>query len=123
MIRPQMKKRTEISIEIDEVIVVSASGKDIQRNRCPTCTGEAMVTPEEAAALTGVTVRSLYARVEGDGVHFLETADGSLLLFARWWCLNLTIFSAYLCDLLASAVKGPLKQITAEGRRDNAETK
>ncbi|HEX6732185.1 MAG TPA: hypothetical protein VF074_19355 [Pyrinomonadaceae bacterium] len=78
-----MKKRTEISIEIDEVIVVSASGKDIQRNPCPICTGEAMVTPEEAAALTGVTVRSLYALVEDEGVHFLETPDGALLLCAR----------------------------------------
>lgn len=78
-----MKKRTEISIEIDEMIVVSASGKDIQRIPCPICTGEAMVTPEEAAALTGVTVRSLYARVDGEGVHFLETADGSLLLCVR----------------------------------------
>jgi hypothetical protein len=78
-----MKKRTEISIEIDEVIVVSASGKDIKRVECPICNGEAMVTPEEAAALMGVTVRSVYARVEGEGVHFLETADGSLLLCAR----------------------------------------
>ncbi len=76
-----MKKRTEISIEIEEVIVVSASGKDIQRIPCPICTGE-MVTPAEAA-LTGATVRSLYARVESQAVHFLETADGSLLLCAR----------------------------------------
>ena len=78
-----MKKRTEITIEIEEVIVASASRKDIQRIPCPICPDEAMVTPEEAAALTDVTVRSLYARVEGEGVHFLETADGSLLLCAR----------------------------------------
>ena len=78
-----MPKRTEINIEIDEVMVVSVCGKDIQRIPCPICAGEAMVTPEEAAALTGVTVRSLYARVEAESVHFLDTADGSLLLCAR----------------------------------------
>ena len=41
-----------------------------------------MVTPEAAAALTRVTVRSIYARVETEGVHFLETPDGLLLLCA-----------------------------------------
>lgn len=40
-----------------------------------------MVTPE-AAAQARVKVRGIYARVEGGGVHFLETSDGSLLLCA-----------------------------------------
>ena len=42
-----------------------------------------MITPEAAAALAGVTVRSIYARVEAEGVHFLETLDGLLLLCAN----------------------------------------
>ena len=37
----------------------------------------------KAAPLARVTVRSIYARVEAEGVHFLETPDGLLLLCAN----------------------------------------
>lgn len=43
--------------------------------------GRATFAPE-AAALAPVTVRSISARVETEGVRFLETPDGSLLLCA-----------------------------------------
>jgi hypothetical protein len=78
-----VKKRTEISIEIDELVVVSAARTVVPRPPCPVCAGSAMVTPEAAAALARVTVRSIYARVEAGGVHFLETPDGLLLLCAN----------------------------------------
>jgi hypothetical protein len=42
-----------------------------------------MVTPEAAAAIARVTVRSIYARVETESLHFLETPDGLLLLCAN----------------------------------------
>ena len=42
-----------------------------------------MVTPEEAAAIAGISVRSIYARVEAHSVHFVETPDGLLLLCAN----------------------------------------
>ena len=41
-----------------------------------------MLTPEQAAAVAGVTVRAVNRRVEDGSVHFLETADGRLLLCA-----------------------------------------
>ena len=86
-----MRKRTEIDIQIDEVMVVSTSRVGIPQLPCPVCadtradTGadSVMVTPEEAAAIAGVTVRTIYARVESDSVHFLETPDGLLLLCAN----------------------------------------
>ena len=42
-----------------------------------------MLTPEQAAAVAGVTVRAVNRRVEDGSVHFLETADGRLLV-----CVN-----------------------------------
>ena len=77
-----MKKRTEISIEIDELVVITAGRAAIPCLPCPVCAERAMVTPEAAAALARVTVRSVYARVEAGSVHFLETPDGVLLLCA-----------------------------------------
>jgi hypothetical protein len=64
-----------------------------------------MVTPEEAANIARVTVRSLYARVEAEGVHFLETADGLLLI-----CVN---------SLSQTEWFGALKKLV--GARDPAE--
>ena len=71
------------TIEIAELVVVSAARTDIPRIPCPICAESTMVTPEEAAALARVTVRSIYARVEAVSVHFLETSDGLLLLCAN----------------------------------------
>ena len=78
-----MKKITEITIEIDDLMVVSAGRTDVPQITCPVCAGCAMVTPESAAALARVTVRSIYARVEAASVHYLETPHGLLLLCAN----------------------------------------
>ncbi len=78
-----MRKRTVTTIEIAELVVVSAAHTDIPRPPCPVCEGSAMVTPEVAAAIARVPVRSIYARIEAEGVHFLETPDGRLLLCAN----------------------------------------
>jgi hypothetical protein len=77
-----MRKRTVTTVEIVERVVVSTAHTDIHRPSCPVCAGTAMVTPEEAATFARVTVRSIYARVEAGGVHFLETPDGRLVLCA-----------------------------------------
>lgn len=39
-----------------------------------------MVTPERAAAIAGVTVRTINRWVEAESVHFTETRNGLLLL-------------------------------------------
>ena len=78
-----MRKRTVTTIEIAELVIVSTADADTPRPPCPVCSESAMVTPDAAAALERVTVRSVYARVEAGGVHFLETPDGRLLLCAN----------------------------------------
>ena len=76
------RKRTEITVEVDEVIY--AARHHLTRAWCPACGSEAqMLTPEQAAAVAGVTVRAVNRRVEDGSVHFLETADGRLLV-----CVN-----------------------------------
>jgi len=42
-----------------------------------------MVSPGQAAALAGVSVRTVNRWVEAESIHFLESADGQLFV-----CLN-----------------------------------
>jgi len=42
-----------------------------------------MATPEEAAILTGFSLRAICRQVEAGGLHFRETANGQLFI-----CLN-----------------------------------
>jgi hypothetical protein len=77
------RKRTEITIEFEEVIHAT-SHRQFTRAWCADCGHEApMITPEQAAAMTQASVRSVNQRVEAGTVHFLETPDGRL-----WVCAN-----------------------------------
>lgn len=42
-----------------------------------------MVTAERAAALSGLSTRAIYRKIESRQIHFIETADGRL-----WVCGN-----------------------------------
>ena len=42
-----------------------------------------MLTAEEAARFAGTSTRMIYRRVEAGEIHYLETADGGLLVCAR----------------------------------------
>ena len=78
------KKRTEITIEIDEITLINRGRNASVRLWCRRCDATAtMVPPERAAAIAGVTVRTINRWVETDSVHFVETENGLLLL-----CLN-----------------------------------
>ena len=76
-------KRTEVTIETDEVWVIkrSASGFVLW---CPQC-GElvSMITPEEAAILAHLDTRVIYRQVDTGLIHLTEMPGGSLLL-----CVN-----------------------------------
>jgi hypothetical protein len=76
-------KRTVTTIEIAERVVVSTPSIEIPRLPCPVCAGPTMVTPEEAVVLARVTMKRIYAGLEAEGVHFLQTPDGLLLLCAN----------------------------------------
>jgi hypothetical protein len=78
------RKRTEIIIEIDEIMLFSRGRKASIRVWCPGCSAiVTLVPPEQAAGIAGVTVRTINRWVEAESVHFVETEDGLLLL-----CVN-----------------------------------
>lgn len=78
------KKRTEITIEIDEISFVNPGRTASVRLWCPGCSAiVTLVLPERAAAIAGVSVRTINRWVEAESVHFVETENGLLLL-----CVN-----------------------------------
>jgi len=78
------RKRTEITIEIDEVIHAAPDRNRLSRAWCRPCGTEVMmVTPQQASAIASVSVRTINRWVERDGVHFMETPEGLLFL-----CVN-----------------------------------
>lgn len=78
-----MTKRTEISIEIDELVVVSAARTGVQCPPCPVCAGLVMVTLEQAVTATRRSSRELHCLIEAGQIHFAETAEGLVLI-----CMN-----------------------------------
>lgn len=77
-----MKRRVEILIETERLLVARGGRSTILR--CEECATEVrMLTVDEAAILAGESARTIYAWTEAGRVHFLETAEGRLLI-----CLN-----------------------------------
>jgi hypothetical protein len=79
-----MKKRTEVTIEIDEIVFAKGFSSVSGMAWCVGCANEVlMVTPAQAAVIARASVRDINRRVEAGVVHFLETPDGALLV-----CMN-----------------------------------
>jgi hypothetical protein len=79
-----MKRRTEIIIKTDRLIIVRRSASSSFAAWCESCASPArMLNVEEAALLARSTSRAIYKRVEANQLHFTETPEGSLLV-----CLN-----------------------------------
>ena len=73
-------KRTEIVIELDEVFVIRRR-QTSPYFWCGRCREQVqMITPDEAATLTGLSWRVIYRWVEAGRIHFTETGDGHLLI-------------------------------------------
>lgn len=77
-----MKRRvTEVEIEQVVVLRIPAGARCVW---CPECVAQvAVVTPEEAARIAGVTTRAIYRQIEARALHFTEMPGGALLI-----CLN-----------------------------------
>jgi len=77
------KRRTEITVETEELFGISRRGR-FHPLSCPECGDQVeMVTAGEAAALAGVSLRTICRLVESDKLHFTEMSDGLLFI-----CLN-----------------------------------
>lgn len=74
------KRRVEITFERERLLIVGRRSVSMTA-WCGGCGARVlMVMPEEVARLHGVTARAVYQMVEASQVHFLETADGILLI-------------------------------------------
>lgn len=78
------KQVKKTAIEIHELYVVRRQ-KNTAPGVCHQCPREiaSLVTPDEAATITGWSTRVIYRWVEAGIIHFQETTNGSLLV-----CLN-----------------------------------
>lgn len=74
-----MKRRTEITIEIDRVTIISQSKN--RRPSCNTCGAQvSMVTAGEAALMARTVQSVIYRLAETGKLHFATTTDGLLLI-------------------------------------------
>ncbi|HEY0547118.1 MAG TPA: hypothetical protein VGC91_17195 [Pyrinomonadaceae bacterium] len=74
-----MKRRTEITIEIERVLVFSQ--RTNHEARCADCDAEAsLITASEAATLAGTTVHAIFRRAEAGTLHSSVTQAGALLI-------------------------------------------
>lgn len=74
------KKRTEITIETERVVVLSRR-RQLVKAWCQACGRQVvMVTVDEAARFAYVSARTIYRWVEDEKLHFTETSDGGLLV-------------------------------------------
>lgn len=81
-----MVKRTEIFIETHETWV---SKRPVGRAPawCFDCLSQPeMFTPEELAHVSGLSLRTICRLIERGRIHFIETADGGLLVCPASLC-------------------------------------
>ena len=77
------KRRTEITIETERVLVVSRRRVSAV-SWCDGCGWRVrMVGPEEASVWAGVSTRHIYRWLEAHRLHFVERNDGLLLICLR----------------------------------------
>ena len=89
------KKRTEITIETDRLVIISSSTS--LNEYCPACGREAaMLTIDEAAALADTSPAAIHLCVEAKRLHTVEPDQGTILI-----CFN--SLDASLPELRASA--------------------
>jgi helix-turn-helix protein len=77
------RKRTEITIETDRLVVVSGRKVSIV-SWCRECNQRVkMVTVDDAAAMAGLSSRTVYRWIEAEKIHSLETSEKFLLVCPR----------------------------------------
>jgi excisionase family DNA binding protein len=74
------KRSAEITVETDEIVVLKGTPGAV-RTHCPVCRREVrMISPEQAARIAGVSLRTIYRWIEAGNVHFSQTPGGSSMI-------------------------------------------
>jgi hypothetical protein len=75
-------RRKRVTVETERLLVISHHNG--VHGWCEGCSSQVkMVGPEEAAAVTGLSQRTIFRLIESQQLHFIETPDGGLLI-----CVN-----------------------------------
>lgn len=73
-------RKTKVTVETHQLLVIR-DGKRLREDWCRSCSKLVrMLSADEAAALAGVSLRTLCHRVETGKLHFKETGDGLLFI-------------------------------------------
>ena len=97
------KKRTEITVETERILVIRRRYRAIE-TWCDSCAEQVvMIRPDQAAAVSGQSLRAIFGDIERDTLHFMEQSDGMLLI-----CLNSLLKQDCGCNLGASALPDEL---------------
>jgi hypothetical protein len=76
-----MKRRTEITIETERVVVMGGGEREDIAQWCEKCGARSrLIAPGAAAALLRVSAHAILRWAEAAGLHFVESADGPALL-------------------------------------------
>ena len=74
-----LKRRTVITFEKLERCFYRLPDSAPVLAQCKACAAEvSWLTPNQVVALTGLTLREVFRRIEGNEVHFTETQPGGL---------------------------------------------
>jgi hypothetical protein len=77
------QKRTEITVETERILIIRRRYRAIQL-ACDPCGHQVvMIRPDQAAAVSGRSLRAIFGDIEAGKLHFIEQSDGLLLI-----CLN-----------------------------------
>jgi hypothetical protein len=73
----------EITVETERLLIIRRRYQAVEQ-WCAGCSQLAlMIRPDQAAAVTGRTLRTIFLEIEAEQLHFIERSDGMVLI-----CLN-----------------------------------
>lgn len=75
-----MSELKEITVETERLLVIRRRYQAVEA-WCETCAAQTiMIRPDQAAAVTGKTLRAIFNEIEQGTLHFHEPPDGLLLI-------------------------------------------
>ena len=97
-------RRTEVTVETDEIVVIRRSQTTIVPLCSQCCDSVTMITAEQAREVLSVNTRAIYRWVEEGLIHHTETSEGVVFVCPR------SLFLAGLMPALPGA-KPELRQL------------
>ena len=75
-----MSETKEITVETERLLIIRRRYRAVEE-WCDGCGEQAlMIRPDQAAAVTGRTLRTIFTDIESGRLHFRESPDGLLLV-------------------------------------------